>query len=55
MMCGLPGAGKTYFATQKKKENPDKKFNVLGTNSIMNKMKVCCRVYTFHIVGVVHS
>ncbi|XP_039268372.2 uncharacterized protein LOC120343293 isoform X2 [Styela clava] len=40
MMCGLPGAGKTYYAVQKLKENPDKKYNVLGTNAIMEKMKV---------------
>lgn len=41
MMCGLPGAGKTYWANKKMVECPDKKYNVLGTNNIIDKMKVC--------------
>ncbi|XP_071963815.1 uncharacterized protein [Antedon mediterranea] len=40
MMCGLPAAGKTYWALNHCKENPEKKFYVLGTNLIMEKMKV---------------
>jgi len=40
MMCGLPGSGKTTWAAKYAKENPDKKFNVLGTNTIIDKMKV---------------
>ena len=40
MMCGLPGAGKTTWADKHSKENPDKKYTVLGTNSIIDKMKV---------------
>ena len=40
MMCGLPGCGKTTWALKHALENPDKKFTVLGTNNIIDKMKV---------------
>ncbi|CAE1331790.1 HNRNPUL1 [Acanthosepion pharaonis] len=40
MMVGLPGAGKTVWAEKHAKANPEKKFNVLGTNNIIDKMKV---------------
>ncbi|CAH1792332.1 unnamed protein product [Owenia fusiformis] len=40
MMCGLPGAGKTYWAEKHAAANPDKSYNILGTNSLINKMKV---------------
>lgn len=40
MMVGLPGAGKTHWAVKHVEENPDKRYNLLGTNSIIDKMKV---------------
>lgn len=40
MMVGLPGCGKTFWANRYSKDHPEKKFNILGTNSIMDRMKV---------------
>uniref|UniRef100_A0A3B3TC97 Uncharacterized protein n=1 Tax=Paramormyrops kingsleyae TaxID=1676925 RepID=A0A3B3TC97_9TELE len=40
MMVGLPASGKTTWAMKHAEENPAKKFNILGTNAIMDKMKV---------------
>ena len=39
-MCGLPGAGKTYWVGKHAAGNPEKRYNVLGTNNIIDKMKV---------------
>ncbi|XP_071490609.1 uncharacterized protein [Diadema antillarum] len=40
MMVGLPGSGKTTWAINACKEMTDKKYYILGTNLIMDKMKV---------------
>uniref|UniRef100_A0A667XYG4 Heteroous nuclear ribonucleoprotein U like 1 n=1 Tax=Myripristis murdjan TaxID=586833 RepID=A0A667XYG4_9TELE len=40
MMVGLPACGKTTWAMKHAQSNPDKKYNILGTNAIMDKMKV---------------
>ncbi|XP_032230526.1 heterogeneous nuclear ribonucleoprotein U-like protein 1 isoform X2 [Nematostella vectensis] len=50
MMVGLPGAGKTYWAEKYVKDHPEKKFNILGTNAIMDKMKVMnlARRHNYH-------
>ena len=40
MMIGLPAAGKSKWAEKYCQENPEMNFNVLGTNLIMDKMKV---------------
>lgn len=40
MMIGLPGAGKTTWAFKYASEHKDKKFNILGTNQLLDKMKV---------------
>lgn len=39
-MCGLPGAGKSVWAAEYASKHPEKKYNVLGTNNIIDKMKV---------------
>jgi len=40
MMIGLPGAGKTYWAEKYASENEEKNYNILGTNNLIEKMKV---------------
>jgi len=40
MMVGLPGAGKTVWAMKYANDHPEKKYCILGTNMIMDKMKV---------------
>ncbi|RZF32122.1 hypothetical protein LSTR_LSTR003985 [Laodelphax striatellus] len=40
MMCGLPGCGKTVWASEYAAKNPDKYYNILGTNNLIDKMKV---------------
>ncbi|XP_022059876.1 heterogeneous nuclear ribonucleoprotein U-like protein 1 [Acanthochromis polyacanthus] len=40
MMVGLPACGKTTWAIKHAETHPDKKYNILGTNAIMDKMKV---------------
>ncbi|KAM9481785.1 heterogeneous nuclear ribonucleoprotein U-like protein 1 isoform 2-T3 [Clarias gariepinus] len=40
MMVGLPACGKTTWAAKHAELNPQKKYSILGTNAIMEKMKV---------------
>lgn len=57
MMCGLPAAGKTVWATKYAQNHPEKMFNVLGTNSLIEKMKVspCRKLLKLLIVVVVQT
>lgn len=43
-MVGLPGAGKTFWVDRYVPTKPEKQYNILGSNSVVNKMKVylCC-------------
>ncbi|XP_064557633.1 heterogeneous nuclear ribonucleoprotein U-like protein 1, partial [Zonotrichia leucophrys gambelii] len=40
LMVGLPGAGKTTWALRHAAENAGRRFNILGTNAIMDRMRV---------------
>jgi len=40
MMVGLPGCGKTTWATKHMEENFDKHFNLIGTSNLLDRMKV---------------
>lgn len=40
MMVGLPACGKTTWAEKQLKAVPEAKYNILGTNSIIDRMKV---------------
>ncbi|XP_022244327.1 heterogeneous nuclear ribonucleoprotein U-like protein 1 isoform X2 [Limulus polyphemus] len=40
MMCGLPACGKTTWALEYCLKHPEMKYNVLGTNNIIEKMRV---------------
>lgn len=47
MMIGLPASGKTTWAEKLKASQPEKMYNILGTNLIIDKMKVCVQVQMF--------
>lgn len=40
MIVGLPGAGKTSWGLKMFRENPDKCYNIIGTDTLIDKMKV---------------
>ena len=40
MMVGLPGTGKTTWALKQQKELTDKRYNIIGTDSLIDRMKV---------------
>ncbi len=41
MMVGLPASGKTTWAEQYVKENPEYRYVLLGTNLVLDQMRVC--------------
>ena len=40
MMVGLPASGKTTWCKKYQKDHPEERFSILGTNSIMEQMRV---------------
>lgn len=52
LMCGLPSAGKTQWAINYTAQHPEKMYNILGTNTLIDKMKVCyvCQSLLIQIV-----
>jgi len=46
MMVGLPGSGKSTWANNWIKANPDKKYNVLGTNAFIEKVDIFKKMLT---------
>ncbi|CAH4037482.1 heterogeneous nuclear ribonucleoprotein U-like protein 1 isoform X1 [Pieris brassicae] len=45
LMVGMPGSGKTYWARKHCEENPDKRYNILSTGTLFDKMKVDCKPF----------
>ncbi|KAM5247808.1 heterogeneous nuclear ribonucleoprotein U-like protein 2 [Ctenodactylus gundi] len=40
LMVGLPGSGKTQWALKYAKENPEKRYNVLGAEAVLSQMRM---------------
>ena len=40
MIVGLPGSGKTTWAVNMQKGHPDKRYNIIGTDTLIDKMRV---------------
>jgi heterogeneous nuclear ribonucleoprotein U-like protein 1 len=41
MMVGLPASGKSFWVSKYDLEHKDKRYTILGTNNLIDKMKVC--------------
>jgi len=41
LLVGLPGAGKTHWTLKHVSENADKRYEIIGPDSIIAKMTVC--------------
>ena len=41
MLIGLPGSGKTTWVEKHVAANPDKRYNIIGTSALHERMKVC--------------
>lgn len=40
MIIGLPGAGKTTWGIATRRDHPEKRYNIIGTDTLIDKMKV---------------
>ncbi|XP_028174586.1 heterogeneous nuclear ribonucleoprotein U-like protein 1, partial [Ostrinia furnacalis] len=45
LMVGMPGAGKTYWVTAHAAANPQKRYNVLSTGALFERMQVDCKPF----------
>lgn len=52
MLVGLPGSGKSTWAQRWAKEHPEKRYVVLGTDPILDRMKVRCALLPMPRVSV---
>lgn len=48
LMVGMPGSGKTHWARQHCAANPDKRYNILSTGALFDRMKVKSHKYINH-------
>lgn len=49
LLVGLPGSGKTYWTSNFIKENPEKKYDIIGPDSLIAKMTVSVLNFWFII------
>lgn len=40
MIVGLPGTGKTTWGINMQKSHPEKRYNIIGTDTLIDKMRV---------------
>ena len=40
MIVGLPGTGKTTWGLNMQRNHPEKRYNIIGTDTLIDKMKV---------------
>ena len=40
MIVGLPGVGKTTWGINMQKSHPEKRYNIIGTDTLIDKMRV---------------
>lgn len=45
LMVGLPGSGKTYWVCKHVAAHPERRYNVLSTGALVEKMKVDCKPF----------
>ncbi|PZC82864.1 hypothetical protein B5X24_HaOG209307 [Helicoverpa armigera] len=45
LMVGMPGSGKTYWAKQHAAAHPERRYNILSTGALFDRMKVDCKPF----------
>ena len=49
MLIGLPASGKTTWANKHAEENPDKRYNIIGTSILLDRMRVIFGLLVFKL------